>query len=84
MTAARATVRIRATQPGSLSEIIADLNRRLAADTAGTGRFMTFFLIRVDEGVLSWVRAGHEPALLLDGCTGAIAGAVRRREWFWA
>ena len=36
MTAARATVRIRATQPGSLSEIIADLNRRLAADAAGT------------------------------------------------
>jgi sigma-B regulation protein RsbU (phosphoserine phosphatase) len=72
MTAARATVRIRATQPGSLSEIIADLNRRLAADAAGTGRFMTFFLVRVDEGVLSWVRAGHEPALLLDGCTGAI------------
>jgi phosphoserine phosphatase RsbU/P len=72
MTAARATLRIRATQPGSLSEIVADLNRHLASDAADTGRFMTFFLVRVDEGVVSWVRAGHEPALLLDGVTGTI------------
>jgi phosphoserine phosphatase RsbU/P len=72
MTAARATLRIRATQPGSLSEIIADLNRHIASDAAGTGRFMTFFLVRVDEGVVSWVRAGHEPALLLDGVSGTI------------
>jgi serine phosphatase RsbU (regulator of sigma subunit) len=72
MTAARAILRIRATQPGSLSEIVGDLNRRLAADVEGTGKFMTFFLVSVDAGVLNWVRAGHEPALLLDGASGTI------------
>ncbi len=72
MTAARAILRIRATQAGSLAEIISDLNRRLAKDVGGTGRFMTFFLARVDEGVLTWVRAGHEPGLLLNPITGAI------------
>jgi sigma-B regulation protein RsbU (phosphoserine phosphatase) len=72
MTAARAILRIRAAQPGSLSEIVGDLNRRLAADVRGTGRFMTFFLVQVDAGVLTWVRAGHEPALLLNPATGAI------------
>jgi sigma-B regulation protein RsbU (phosphoserine phosphatase) len=72
MTAARAILRIRASQPGSLKEIISDLNRRLAADVTGTGRFMTFFLAQVNDGVLTWVRAGHEPGLLLDPCTGTI------------
>jgi serine phosphatase RsbU (regulator of sigma subunit) len=72
MTAARAILRIRAAQSGSLSQVIGDLNRRLAADVSGTGRFMTFFLAQVSGGVLTWVRAGHEPGLLLDGSTGAI------------
>ncbi len=72
MTAARAILRIRASQPGSLAEVIGDLNRRLAADVTGTGRFMTFFLAQVNDGVLTWVRAGHEPGLLLDPCTGDI------------
>ncbi len=76
MTAARATLRIRAAQPGNLSEIVGDLNRRLAADAAGTGRFMTFFLVRVDAGVLSWVRAGQEPALLVDPANGTIQELV--------
>ena len=72
MTAARAILRIRATQAGSLAEIISDLNRRLTKDVGGTGRFMTFFLAQVDDGILTWVRAGHEPGLLLDPRTGAI------------
>jgi sigma-B regulation protein RsbU (phosphoserine phosphatase) len=72
MTAARATLRIRASQPGSLAEIIADLNRRLEADVAGTGRFMTFFLAQVNDDAVTWVRAGHEPGLLLDPCTGVV------------
>lgn len=37
MTAARATLRIRATQPGSLADIVADLNRRLTADVGEAG-----------------------------------------------
>jgi sigma-B regulation protein RsbU (phosphoserine phosphatase) len=76
MTAARAILRIRATQPGSLAEIVADLNRRLASDVGGTGKFMTFFLAQVDAGVVTWVRAGNEPGLLLDPATGEITELV--------
>lgn len=72
MTAARATLRIRASQQGSLAEIVGDLNRRLAADVTGTGRFMTFFLVQVDAGVLTWVRAGHEPAMLVNPAKGTV------------
>jgi phosphoserine phosphatase RsbU/P len=72
MTAARAMLRIRATQPGNLAEIIGDLNRRLAADVGGTGKYMTLFLAQVNDSVLTWVRAGHEPGMLLDPVTGAI------------
>jgi serine phosphatase RsbU (regulator of sigma subunit) len=72
MTAARATLRIRAAQPGSLAEVVGDLNRRLTADTESTGRFMTLFLAQVNDGVLTWVRGGNEPGLLLDPGTGAI------------
>jgi sigma-B regulation protein RsbU (phosphoserine phosphatase) len=66
ITAARAILRMRATQPGSLSEMVGDLNRHLAADVGGAGRFMTFFLVQVDAGVLTWVRAGHEPCKVKD------------------
>jgi serine phosphatase RsbU (regulator of sigma subunit) len=72
MTAARAMLRIRAAQPGSLAAIIAYLNQNLTADVAGTGRFMTFFLAQVHDGVLNWVRAGNEPGLLLNPATGDI------------
>jgi len=71
-TAARAILRMRVAHSGSLSQIVGDLNRRLAADVKGTGWFMSFFLVQVDAGVLTWVRAGHEPALLMDPASGAL------------
>lgn len=66
MTSARAFMRMRASQPGSPAQIVDEMNRHLAADLFGTGRFMTLFLVRFDpeNGRASWVRAGHDPALI--------------------
>lgn len=66
MTSARAFMRMRASQPGSPAQIVDEMNRHLAADLFGTGRFMTLFLIRFDpeNGKARWVRAGHDPALI--------------------
>lgn len=70
MTAARACLRMRAPRLGSLGEIMTDLNRSLVADLGDTGRFMTFCLLEVRKDTISWVSAGHEPALLVDPRAG--------------
>jgi sigma-B regulation protein RsbU (phosphoserine phosphatase) len=72
MTSARAFLRARAQEPGGLSFIMDDLNRHLAQDLYGSGRFMTMFAlaIEMDRGRISWVRAGHDPALLYSPNTG--------------
>ncbi|CAN5901859.1 hypothetical protein BH23PLA1_BH23PLA1_23260 [soil metagenome] len=72
MTAARAFLRMRASRPGSFGEIVADINRHLAADLGNTERFMSLFLIVVHENQLTWVGAGHEPALLVDAESGTV------------
>ena len=66
MTTARAFLRMRASQCGSISQIINELNRHLVQDVLDTGRFMTLFYLTIDpeNRRLSWVRAGHEPALI--------------------
>ena len=66
MTTARAFLRMRAAQPGSISEIISEMNNHLASDVHGTGKFMTLFYLTIDleQQVLKWVRAGHDPALI--------------------
>jgi phosphoserine phosphatase RsbU/P len=68
MTSARAFLRMRASQPGSLADIVTEMNRHLARDVLDTGRFMTLFYLLVDprRQRLEWVRAGHDPALLYD------------------
>ena len=68
MTTARAFLRMRASQPGSVSEIVNEMNRHLALDILDTGRFMTLFYLTIDpENMhLSWVRAGHDPAVIYD------------------
>ena len=68
MTTARAFLRMRASQPGTISEIITAMNRHLTRDTLETGRFMTLFYMTIDpeKGYIDWVRAGHDPALLYD------------------
>jgi len=68
MTTARAFLRMRADTPGSPAAIITDVNRFLSMDTEGTGRFMSLFYLEIElaEKSLTWVRAGHDPALLYD------------------
>lgn len=66
MTTARAFLRMRASQPGSISEIVTAMNNHLAQDTLDTGKFMTLFCLTIDpeRQCLDWVRAGHDPALI--------------------
>ena len=73
MTAARAGLRMRAARPGCLGEVVTDLNRSLVADLGDMGRFMTLYLLEVRADDLSWVSAGHEPALLVDPGSGTIS-----------
>jgi sigma-B regulation protein RsbU (phosphoserine phosphatase) len=68
MTTARAFLRMRASQCGSIAQIITEMNRHLAQDILDTGRFMTLFYMTIDpwQKCLRWVRAGHDPAMLYD------------------
>ena len=70
MTAARACLRMRASRPGGLGEVVTDMNRHLAVDLGDVERFMTFYLLEVRGDAVSWVSAGHEPALLVDPGVG--------------
>jgi hypothetical protein len=68
MATARALIRSRSAQPGTLSQIVSDVNRDLTLDVYDTGRFTTLFYLMVDpqNHRLKWVRAGHDAALLYD------------------
>ena len=68
MTSARAFLRMRASQPGTMSEIVSAMNSHLTHDVLETGRFMTLFYLTVDpqKDRIDWVRAGHDPAILYD------------------
>jgi sigma-B regulation protein RsbU (phosphoserine phosphatase) len=67
MASVRAMIRSRNDQAGELAEIISDVNRVLCRDTQETSNFVTLFYAVVDPSsrTLEWVRAGHDPALLL-------------------
>jgi PAS domain S-box-containing protein len=71
MTSARAFLHMRASQPGTMSEIITAMNSHLTQDVLETGRFMTLFYMTIDPGndCIEWVRAGHDPAILYDPTT---------------
>jgi len=68
MATARAFLRQRSDLPGSISRIVSDVNRQLTRDVADSGGFMTLFYLTIDakNRGLSWVRAGHDPAILYD------------------
>jgi sigma-B regulation protein RsbU (phosphoserine phosphatase) len=68
MTTARALLRQRTSLPGSLREIVGDVNRQLTEDTEDSGQFMTLFYgeINLREKMLHWVRAGHDAAFFYD------------------
>lgn len=66
MTTARGFLRMRASQPGSPAQIVTEMNRHLASDLYGSGRFMTLFYLDLDpqKHTARWVRAGHDPAMI--------------------
>ncbi len=68
MSSGRAFLRMRASQPGTPTEIISALNRHLCDDVDQSGRFMTLFYLHFNrtEKRVEWVRAGHDPALMYD------------------
>jgi sigma-B regulation protein RsbU (phosphoserine phosphatase) len=68
MTTARAFLRMRASQPGTISEIISAMNRHLTRDVLESGSFMTLFYMTIDpeKSLIDWVRAGHDPAIFYD------------------
>lgn len=68
MTTARAFLRMRASQPGTISDIITAMNRHLTLDVLKSGMFMTLFYLAIDpiKKNLEWVRAGHDPAIVYD------------------
>ena len=73
MTTARAFLRQRMSRAGDLTQIAADGNRQLARDVEDSGQFMTLFLckIDIDDQLVRWVRAGHDPAMIYDPATDA-------------
>jgi serine phosphatase RsbU (regulator of sigma subunit) len=67
MTTARAFLRERVqTPPSQCSAIISDVNKRLVRDVEELNLFMTMFYgeIDINEKMIRWVKAGHEPAIL--------------------
>ncbi|MCU0590727.1 MAG: SpoIIE family protein phosphatase [Desulfobacterales bacterium] len=68
MATVRSSLRQRASHPGSLDRIMADVNRQITSDVGYSGEFITMFFLVIDpvKMELEWVRAGHDPALLYD------------------
>jgi sigma-B regulation protein RsbU (phosphoserine phosphatase) len=68
MTTARAFLRMRAGQPGTVEDMVNDLNRHLTTDARHTDRFMTLFFLslQISNRRIQWIRAGHDPAVLYD------------------
>lgn len=67
MATARALLRSRAAQPGTLSQVMSEINAHIASD-AHAGRFMTLFygMIDAQKRTMRWVSAGHAPAMVYD------------------
>ena len=68
MATVRSALRQRLALPGSISQIIGDVNHQLAGDFAGSGQFVTLFYLTIDPSsrAVELVRAGHDPAIYYD------------------
>jgi sigma-B regulation protein RsbU (phosphoserine phosphatase) len=68
MAAARSSLRQRVLIGGEIADIVSDVNRQIARDVEDSGRFMTLFYteINTQQRSVSWVRAGHDPAIFYD------------------
>ena len=74
MTTARALLRLRSSLPGNIEKIVSDVNIQLSIDIDDGGQFMTLFFLLIDlvGANLSWIRAGHDPAVIYDPVDGSI------------
>ncbi len=68
MATARALFQCAAEDPGGPAERVSRANRLLCRDVGDSGRFMTLYWLELspDLRLARWVRAGHDPALLVD------------------
>lgn len=68
MATARGFLRQRSALPGTVSQVISDINFQLTRDVAKSGSFMSMFYMTIDKTSrsLKWVRAGHDPAIFYD------------------
>jgi sigma-B regulation protein RsbU (phosphoserine phosphatase) len=68
MTTVRAFLRQRVAMPGEIDQIIFDTNKQLVRDVEDSGSFVTLFysMIDIERKSVSWVRAGHDPAIVYD------------------
>lgn len=68
MASARAFLRQRLALPGTLTQVLDDVNVQFCRDVGSSGHFMTLFLASFDQDhhTFTWIRAGHDPALLYD------------------
>ncbi len=73
MASVRAFLRSRLLTPGGIGQVLDDVNRLVSEDMGMTGRFMTLFALEVDLATrcVSWVRAGHDHALVYDPASDA-------------
>ena len=72
MATVRSSLRQRLSLPGSIDRVITDVNRQLVYDVEDTGQFMTMFYLSIGppEQTITWVRAGHDPAIFYDPAEG--------------
>ena len=74
MATVRALIRAHYETNNNLAQVIDAVNRNLAEDMGDTGRFVTLFIIDIDQHSrqLRWVRAGHDPAWLFSARNGSV------------
>jgi sigma-B regulation protein RsbU (phosphoserine phosphatase) len=68
MASARSSLRLRKSQPGTMGDIISDVNRQICEDFSDSGQFISMFFMAVYpvQKRLEWIRAGHDPGLVYD------------------
>ena len=68
MTSTRAYLHAGLPTYSDVQDLVRQINTFLVRDSRKTGWFITLFLIEIDAArrQLTWIRAGHEPALLYD------------------
>jgi len=74
MATVRASLRQRASIPGSAAQVITDVNALLAQDVEYSDDFIILFFLVIDtqRGALEWVRAGHDPAVRYNPITDSL------------